>query len=244
MKRIVLALLIVTGALYAQSGFQPVPPDCSLPFQFSTTGVSVNYNNIFNGCNSWTIVYSTYNVNVLTGITVQQAPDNGGTPGSWTTFGAGPYTTTPFGTSGILGYVPWVRVSATVTFNTGGYISGVLIGWKPGHSSGGGGGGGSGSGCGGGANCYNSTIQVVPSALTAVTATTTYVQQITCSNNTNAGTTILITDTAGNPYVPTATVLPGQFFVAAYGPNGVPMVGIKWQAGAASTINCQITGSQ
>lgn len=90
-------------------------------------------------------------------------------------------------------------------------------------------------------------MATVPNTLTVVTTKTTYVQLIVCSATSTS--TLLITDTAGNVYFPTIAVTANQATVlfTAYGfggTSGLKMVGIKWQAGGANVVNCQLQGYQ
>lgn len=96
-----------------------------------------------------------------------------------------------------------------------------------------------------GTTFYDSTATSVPNSLTALTASKTWVQFISCANTTAGATTLLVQDTAGtNVLLPTVTVAANQVILASYGRFGIPITGIKWQAGGSSIITCQVVGSQ
>src|ERR1700678_1647713 len=144
MKKWLILAAIAGGPLFAQQ-VSP-PPDCVVQFSFTSTGgTTVPFSNRFIGCQNWYVGYSTYNTSGLS-LTVQSAPDAGGTPGAFVSF-IGPETALPYGSGNATGtFVPWVQITETATFTAGGFINGTLIGWKPGRNSGGNGGGGGGSG--------------------------------------------------------------------------------------------------
>lgn len=91
---------------------------------------------------------------------------------------------------------------------------------------------------------YNSGMTLVPDTLTAVTATTTKVQVIWCSNATSSAATLTLTDTAGLPYGTAVSITGNSIALIHNSLVGVPMVGIKWQAGTAKSLYCQIVGVQ
>lgn len=132
----VLLLLALAGGLFAQSPSQVVKsaPDCVLAFAF--TGVSVTSQTLDNrtkACNTWTVAYLS-NGWATVSLTLQSAPDSSGSAGTWATFtgpvvsGSNPLTSVTYGNSTLSGYVPWVRVVASVTGITG-TINGVVMGW-------------------------------------------------------------------------------------------------------------------
>lgn len=132
----VLLLLALVGGLFAQSPSQVVKsaPDCVLAFAF--TGVSVTSQTLDNrtkACSTWTVAYLS-NGWATVSLTLQSAPDSSGSPGVWAAFagpvvsGANPLTSVTYGNSTLSGYVPWLRVVASVTGITG-TINGVVMGW-------------------------------------------------------------------------------------------------------------------
>jgi len=134
MKHLLL-LLAAAGALFAQAPSQTVKtgPDCVLSFTFTTSVTSQNLDNRYKLCNTWVVSY------VSTGwatvdLTVQSAPDSGGTPGSWGAFagtvvsGSNPISGATYNSAAFSGFVPWVRVTASVT-GLAGTIRGTVLGW-------------------------------------------------------------------------------------------------------------------
>lgn len=94
-------------------------------------------------------------------------------------------------------------------------------------------------------NDYDSGISAVPNASTSLTATTTLVTSIFCSNNTAVDRTLNITDTAGNNYTSPGFVLAAHSNGSIFNlQRGMVMTGIKWAAGAAAAITCQVVGMQ
>lgn len=86
-------------------------------------------------------------------------------------------------------------------------------------------------------------MQLVPNSATAVTSTVTYVQLIVCANTSASEVTILLTNTAGTAYYPTVA-LPANSATVLHAGVGMYMNGIKWTAGTASVLYCQIQGVQ
>jgi len=130
-------LLLLCPFVHAQ-----VTPDCVIGFTFtaasqnsSTTGCGNNTQGVV----EWRMTYAASSGISALSIVVQSAPDNGGTPGSWSTFAGttemgtnNPNTTTPqCGTTcaALLGYYPWVRVFLTSLTGTG-TIRGQLYGCR------------------------------------------------------------------------------------------------------------------
>ena len=75
-------------------------------------------------------------------------------------------------------------------------------------------------------------LVVIPTGLTALTTTDTWVFQIAVANSTAGALTLLVTDTQASPLqlVPTASV-PGNSFALFSYPEGVKLIkGMKWQA--------------
>lgn len=94
---------------------------------------------------------------------------------------------------------------------------------------------------------YNSGMTLVPDSATAVTAVTTRVQLIFCANISGADATVTITDNQGSPkvYFNAVTISKNQSMLLHASAIGLPYAsGIKWTAGTASAINCQIVGVQ
>ncbi len=129
----------------------PLQPDCAIPINMVTTGVTVSFDNRFKGCISWTMTYDSQGFSALS-IAVQSAPDAGGTPGTWVTFagtilaGVNPNTSTTqaatfFGTLAATDFQPWVRANLT-SITGSGSVTGWLYGYRTGPKGGGGGGGG------------------------------------------------------------------------------------------------------
>jgi len=158
MKKLLLLLCLLPFAALAQS---TIKPDCIIPVNFTTTNVTSNLtcgNNTL-GIANWVFVYSSTGFSALS-IVVQSAPDAGGTPGSWGTFGGtvltnvqypgssgiNPNTSATSANTGFAGYFPWVRVNLASITGTG-RVTGVLYGFlnstlaKAGSGGGGGGGG-------------------------------------------------------------------------------------------------------
>jgi hypothetical protein len=93
---------------------------------------------------------------------------------------------------------------------------------------------------------YDSTITTLTNSAVVLTGTKTYVQLIFCANTTAGAVTLTITDNQGSPatYFP-AVSLPANSVTALYNsPIGLPMQGIKWNASANNSVNCQLVGVQ
>lgn len=129
------ALLALAGALWAQAPSQTVKsaPDCVLSFTFSTSTTSASLDNRFKLCNTWVISYASTGWTAVD-VTLQSAPDAGATPGTWATFtgtvvsGSNPVSGDTYNTAAFVGFVPWARVTATVT-GISGTVRGTLLGW-------------------------------------------------------------------------------------------------------------------
>jgi hypothetical protein len=153
MKNLLLFLILPFG-LFAQSQTK-VAPDCTLgpgTINFSTTGSSDPFDNRPTSANSgipctnWTLEWSAQSAVTSLTINIQGAPDNNGSPGSYSTFATA--TTFPAGklnfTSKTL-YFPWVRVNVSAV-GAGGLITGILNGFRENSDTIGGGGGSSAGG--------------------------------------------------------------------------------------------------
>jgi hypothetical protein len=94
---------------------------------------------------------------------------------------------------------------------------------------------------------FGSTIQTVPNSSTAVTANTLQITDFFCTNTTATAATITLTDTAGNVIVSAKSIAAHDFVAliqASTGGGGIVAVGVKWQAGTASALNCYLGGAQ
>lgn len=94
---------------------------------------------------------------------------------------------------------------------------------------------------------YDSGMTTVPDSATAVTAVTTKVQLIFCANISGSDATITITDNQSSPktYFNAVTITKNQSMLLHTSAIGLPYRdGIKWTAGTASAISCQIVGVQ
>jgi len=94
---------------------------------------------------------------------------------------------------------------------------------------------------------YNSGMTLVPTSATAVTTTTTKVQLIFCANVSAAAATLTITDNQSTPktYFNAVSIAANQSVLVHSSTIGLPYSGgIKWTAGTANAINCQIVGVQ
>lgn len=90
-------------------------------------------------------------------------------------------------------------------------------------------------------------MAAVPNTSTAVTTRTTYVQLLICSASSTS--TLTVTDTAGNIYFNAVAMTANQttlVYTAGgnQGNTGIKMVGIKWAAGNANAVYCQLQGVQ
>lgn len=96
-----------------------------------------------------------------------------------------------------------------------------------------------------GTTVFSQAFVLVPSANTAVAAATTCVETIVLTNVTTSVQTITITDNQGSP-VTAFNAFPLQPGATVLLPlNGVSFTsGIKWQAGAASSVSGAILGYQ
>jgi hypothetical protein len=144
---LLVAAYVNVQGMNAQGNVQ-VQPDCIVNFQFTAVGTQQFGNLALTGCQVWYLTYSSTGFSALS-LAVQDAPDNGGVPGSWVNWagtvvsGSNPNTATTSAATALTGFYPWVRVNLTSATGTG-RVSGTLYGWKSAAGgSGGGGGGGS-----------------------------------------------------------------------------------------------------
>lgn len=133
MNKLTLALLASAYSLAAQYNFYQIP-DCAFFFSFSDTGSSVSYDNRTQGCTSWTLTYNSYGFSALS-LVLQSAPNNSGSPGSWSTWagavssGSNPNTAVTQAVSEFSGYFPFVRVTLNSKTGTG-VVTGTVYGHK------------------------------------------------------------------------------------------------------------------
>lgn len=170
--------IAVTAALvllvYPQCGKAQQPtnmlqqPDCVRYVSFTAAGSVAYLDNRQAGCNTWAFYYTTQAM-IGVSLQVESAPSStSGAPGTAALFtgtnltGTNPTTSIFSGAWTGAGYVPWIRVTATVITAFGGLpeVRGILYGWKMrGASPGGSGGSGSGGGCGGGCGLNPNAIR-------------------------------------------------------------------------------------
>jgi hypothetical protein len=182
---------------------QPVLPDCIINFNFTTGGNTNPFNNVFIGCDTWTLTYSSVGLTALT-LTFQSAPGPV-TPGTFITYpgtvsvGINPNTNTSGAAATFSNLsssppvsTPWVRMLLSGVSGTG-QITGVLYGYRTGYSNGNGGGGG--SGCAGTA----STPCIVAGPTASGSPPTKPPILVAGFDGTNLDS--LSTDTSGHPQV-------------------------------------------
>jgi hypothetical protein len=91
---------------------------------------------------------------------------------------------------------------------------------------------------------YDSTVTALPNTLTALTATTTWVNVLFCNNTDSSSHTLTVTDTAGHAYASALSISGNTNKVVFESTPGIKMVGIKWNADASSVLVCQVEGRQ
>jgi hypothetical protein len=99
----------------------------------------------------------------------------------------------------------------------------------------------------GGGKSYNSGMVTLTDSLTAATAVTTKVQLIFCANVTAGAVTLTITDnqTSAKTYFAAVSLSANSSVLVHSSTVGLPFAsGIKWNASAAASLNCQIVGVQ
>lgn len=136
--------------------YQFTAPDCKFGFTFAVVGGVITpqtnlggtripssqdastlagYDNRFQNCTSWTLMYQSQGVGALS-IELDQAPDSAGIPGSWVAWtnpAAGvvfPMTILTTSQASAFTYQPWVSVILNSATGTG-TVSGQVIGWRP-----------------------------------------------------------------------------------------------------------------
>jgi hypothetical protein len=103
---------------------QTVP--CNLQGTAAGAGASAYIDNRRTGCYQWRVVYASYGFSVVS-IQLEQAPDNGGIPGSWSAFtgatvvidGTNPATSTNAATIGVHSAAAWVRLNFVTLTGSG-----------------------------------------------------------------------------------------------------------------------------
>lgn len=91
---------------------------------------------------------------------------------------------------------------------------------------------------------FDSGITTLTNSLTALTTQQVLVTNIFCANTTAGAVTVTITNTAGTAYVQAFSMAANSTAQFLNGGKGVIMAGIKWNAGANASVNCQIAGYQ
>lgn len=189
LRTLLFAVLVLAAFAHAQTIDSP---DCDIPFSLSSTGPSQTSGCAANnqGVRFWAVIYKA---NGFTGLslTMQEAPDNAGVPGTWSTFtattGINPMTSlTGLGAdTTYTGYAPWVRVNLSGTSGTG-TVAGHIYGCRqPGCGS-----GGSGTTCSGttGSPCQNQILpDGTPNVITLSSSGLTRIITHSGSNVTNVG---------------------------------------------------------
>lgn len=107
---------------HAQSSSQT---PCVVVGTFTTSGVSTQLDNRNLGCYQFRVNYSSTGFSALS-IQLEQAPDNGGVPGSWTAFtgtavtdGTNPSTSIVGAIIGVHSNAPWLRLNLSTVTGTG-----------------------------------------------------------------------------------------------------------------------------
>ena len=91
---------------------------------------------------------------------------------------------------------------------------------------------------------FDSGLVALPNSSTALTANTVLAQNIYCHNATGGAVTVTITNTAGTAYVQAQSIPANSTVQLLNGGKGLQMAGIKWNASAAASVDCQIAGYQ
>lgn len=90
---------------------------------------------------------------------------------------------------------------------------------------------------------YDSGLVTLTDTLAAVTAIDTRVMVIMLINLTTLIQTVTVTNGAGGVYVPTMELRPSEARALNFG--GILFAGgVKWNAGAAASVNAQVMGFQ
>lgn len=99
---------------------------CMINGSFSASGTSIVLDNRRTGCYQWRVTYSNAGFSALS-IQLESAPDNGGSPGSWSAFtgstvvtdGTNPSTSITFATIGIHSTASFVRLNLSSATGSG-----------------------------------------------------------------------------------------------------------------------------
>lgn len=94
---------------------------------------------------------------------------------------------------------------------------------------------------------YESGMTTLTTSTTTLTTSTTRVQFIHCANTTAGAVSFTMTDNQASPktYFAAVSIPANGVMTANYGTTGLPFAsGIKWSAGANSSINCYVVGVQ
>lgn len=92
---------------------------------------------------------------------------------------------------------------------------------------------------------YDSGLVAVPNAAATLTAANTLVYSIFCNNKTAGPVTLSITNAAGTGEYVTSYSFPANSFGALFElRKPMLMAGVRWVAGAATSIYCQVVGMQ
>lgn len=91
---------------------------------------------------------------------------------------------------------------------------------------------------------YDSGMTTLTNSAALLTSSTVLVTNIYCANTTAGAVTVTITDNQGSPqvYIPTVSMAAHSTQQFINVGKGVQMLGIKWNASAGASINCQIAG--
>lgn len=91
---------------------------------------------------------------------------------------------------------------------------------------------------------YNSGMVTLTNTAALLTSATVAVKILHCANITGGAVTLTITDNQGSPvtYWSAVSVAANSVMVVNYGDPGLVMQGVKWNASASSSLNCQLEG--
>ena len=98
-----------------------------------------------------------------------------------------------------------------------------------------------------GGKSYNSGMVTLTDSAAVLTAVTTKVQLIFCANVTSGAVTLTITDNQTSPktYFATVSLAANSSILVHSSTVGLPFAsGIKWNASAGASLNCQVVGVQ
>jgi hypothetical protein len=111
-----------TKPVLAQSG--PVP--CQVTGALTATGQSMTIDNRRTQCYQWRVAYSNFGFSAIS-VQLEEAPDNGGVPGTWAAFtgssvvtdGTNPQTNTNAALIGVHSAAAWVRLNLVTATGSG-----------------------------------------------------------------------------------------------------------------------------